>query len=366
MSRRTLQECAMLSSNHRYVTRSFATGLALLCTVGAFALIVVGQAAALEGSTTTRVWFVHQGEPVSVARTVKGIPGVVDALLSGPTKAERARGISTAIPARTPLISVGVQKRIVTVNLGGKFAMGVDKTSLRDRVGQLIRTLRAVPGITAVKVRIEGGIPVGLFPGYDLGRAVSEPLVPEQNRAPTVRETQQLLIDLGFMDRSGLTGEIDSQTSTAVLGFEKWSGLTRDGILSAATIDAISRATRPEPALRAPGRRIEVQLGRQVALLIENGRVERVVHISSGAYGKTPQGSFHVLRKERYSWSVPFKVWLPWASYFTGSVAFHEFGSVPTYAASHGCVRVNHYDAPILYDFATLGTQVDVFSETDA
>ncbi len=351
----------MLSSNHRYVMRP----LALLFAAGALALTVVGQTAAAEGTTTTKIWFVRKGEPVSVARTVSGIPGAVHALLAGPTKLERSRGISSAVPVGTPLLSLAVHKRIVTVNLGGKFAMGVDEGSLRDRVGQLIRTVRSARGVQAVKVRIEGGVPIGLFPGYDLARAVSEPLALEARSEPTVRETQQLLVDLGFMAPSGLTGEIDTQTSTAVLGFEKWAGLTRDGILSAATIDAISRATRPEPALRAPGRRIEVQLGRQVALLIENGRVERVVHISSGAYGKTPQGSFHVFRKERYSWSVPFKVWLPWASYFTGGVAFHEFGSVPTYAASHGCIRVNHYDAQILFDFAQVGTGVDVFSESD-
>ena len=109
-----------------------------------------------------------------------------------------------------------------------------------------------------------------------------------------------------------------------------------------------------------------MQLRRQLALLIEDNRVVRAVHISSGAYGKTPTGSFRVYRKERYSWSVPFKVWLPWASYFTGGVAFHEFGSVPTYAASHGCVRVNHYDAEMLFGFAEMGTPVDVFDEATA
>jgi lipoprotein-anchoring transpeptidase ErfK/SrfK len=60
---------------------------------------------------------------------------------------------------------------------------------------------------------------------------------------------------------------------------------------------------------------------------------------------------------------VPFKVWLPWASYFTGGIAFHEYGSVPTYAASHGCVRVNRYDAQLLFGFAEAGTRVDVFDE---
>jgi lipoprotein-anchoring transpeptidase ErfK/SrfK len=57
---------------------------------------------------------------------------------------------------------------------------------------------------------------------------------------------------------------------------------------------------------------------------------------------------------------------MPWASYFVGGIAFHEYPSVPSYPASHGCVRVNAYDAPRLYEFATSGTQVSVLSGTMA
>jgi lipoprotein-anchoring transpeptidase ErfK/SrfK len=90
----------------------------------------------------------------------------------------------------------------------------------------------------------------------------------------------------------------------------------------------------------------------------------RSVHISSGAGGATPVGSFRVYRKERYSWSVPFETWLPWARYFTGGIAFHEYYPVPTYPASHGCVRVTRYDAALLYEFARFGTGVDVLYES--
>ena len=37
-----------------------------------------------------------------------------------------------------------------------------------------------------------------------------------------------------------------------------------------------------------------------------------------------------------------------------------------TYAASHGCIRVNHYDAELLFGFAETGTPVDVFDEASA
>jgi lipoprotein-anchoring transpeptidase ErfK/SrfK len=51
---------------------------------------------------------------------------------------------------------------------------------------------------------------------------------------------------------------------------------------------------------------------------------------------------------------------MPWASYFTGGIAFHEYSYVPAYPASHGCVRMMARDAPLMYAFATTGTPVDV------
>lgn len=350
-------------SNDQRVTRTSAT--IAVCFALAFAVLASASANAAP-SASTEVWFLRKGRPVAVHRVAPGLPGTIKALLAGPTPLERARGIVTAIPANTPLLRVVVAQRIVTIDLGGRFASGFDRVSLTERVGQLIRTTRSVAGVKAVRVRIEGGVPVGLFPGYDLARPVSAPYVAAKPALPTIRETQQLLVDLGFMAPSGVTGSLDGQTANAVLAFEKYSGLSRDGVLTDEVAAAIARATRPQPVLRKPGHRIEVHLGQQLAVLIDNNRVTRIVHISSGAFGKTPEGSFHVYRKERYSWSVPFKVWLPWASYFTGGVAFHEFGVVPTYAASHGCVRVNHYDAPMLYTFASFDTPVDVFREPGA
>ncbi len=330
------------------------------------ALVAAALALPCSAGAAVNVWFLADGKPVPVARGGTTIQAAVEHLLAGPTAAEKSRGMRTAVPRATPLRSVAVERRIVTVDLGERFAAGRDSRALQDRVGQLVRTLRGISGVRGVRVLVAGGVPVGLFPGYDLRRPLTEAVDPVQPAAATTRDVQQELVDLGFMAPSGLTGTVDMQTSTAVLGFQKWIGLPRDGSLGPQTIAALERATRPEPKLRKPGRRIEVQLRRQLALLIEDNRVLRAVHVSTGAYGKTPIGSFRVYRKERYSWSVPFKVWLPWASYFTGGVAFHEFGSVPTYAASHGCIRVNHYDAELLFGFAETGTPVDVFDEASA
>jgi L,D-transpeptidase catalytic domain/Sporulation and spore germination/Putative peptidoglycan binding domain len=304
------------------------------------------------------VWFLRSGEPVAVARAAPGIPGLVRSLLAGPTRRERSSGISSAILARTPLLDVRIERRVVTVDLGARFASGRDEVALGARVGQVVRTLRSIPGVAGVRVRIEGGIPVGLFPGYDLRRTVTA--VSAAATPSGVRELQLLLVDLGFLDPGGVTGEADDQTAVGVLAFEKWAGLPRDGVLDERVRAMLLRTTRPQPLLRRPGRRVEIDLGRQVALQIVDDRVERVFHISSGAGGATPSGSFRVYRKERMSWSVPFSTWMPWASYFVGGIAFHAYPSVPAYAASHGCVRMMARDAPLMYAFATHGTPVDV------
>ena len=334
----------------------------LLVVVSVLAALVLVAPAAAAGPR--EVWFLQEAQPVSVPRTVPGMPALVRSLLSGPTKRERARGLRSAIPSGTALRDLRVARQIVTVDLAARFASGRDAGSLDSRVGQLVRTLRAVPGVRGVRVRIEGGVPIGLFPAYDLRRTVRAP-VPDAH-APSLRETQQLLVDLGFMAPSGVTGELGDETSTAVLAFEKWHGLPRDGVLDATVTSLLLRSARPEPALRRPGSRVEIQLSRQVALEIAANRVVRVFHISSGAGGRTPTGSFRVYRKERMSWSVPFSTWMPWASYFTGGIAMHEYWPVPTYAASHGCIRMTARDAPRMYSFAVHGTPVDVFWERRA
>jgi hypothetical protein len=308
-----------------------------------------------------QIWLLDGGRPVPVNRVTPGIPALVRSLLAGPTRRERQQGLSSAIPAGTVVNDLRIDRRVVTVDFGARFASGRGEASLTARVGQLVRTLRSVPGVLGVRVRIEGGVPVGLFPGYDLRRTVRDPL-PEQS-VPGRAGVRQLLADLGFMAPSGVDGRDEDETSTATLAFEKWAGLPRDGILDADVVSALLRTTRPQPVLRRPGKRVELLLRRQVALQIVDNRVERVFHISSGAGGATPSGSFHVYRKERMSWSVPFSTWMPWASYFVGGIAFHQYWPVPSYPASHGCVRMMARDAPLMYAFATHGTPVDVVWE---
>jgi lipoprotein-anchoring transpeptidase ErfK/SrfK len=106
---------------------------------------------------------------------------------------------------------------------------------------------------------------------------------------------------------------------------------------------------------------VEIHRDLGVLLLVEDNEVQRAVHTSTGAYGRTPSGTYRVYRKELLSWSVPFQVWMPYASYFVGGIAMHEYSYVPSYPVSHGCVRLPAGDAVRVYEFARVGTQVYVF-----
>lgn len=329
-----------------------------------FLLLAAAALSFPANASALQVWFVDDGGLTPAERRAAGVRGAVRALLAGPTAAERARGLRSAIPHGVPVLGLDVQRRVVTLDLGARVAAGVDERALQTRLGQLVRTVAGVPGVRGMRLRVNGGVPLGLFPGYDLRRALTARSVKDVSR-PTVRALQVLLADLGFVAAGNVTGVEDERTGVATLAFQKWARLPRDGRLGPATVSALLRAARPRAVQRlGAGKRVEVLLDRQLALLIEDDRVRRAVHISTGAYGRTPAGAFRVYRKETMSWSLPFSVWMPWASYFVGGIAFHEYPSVPAYPASHGCVRVNRFDAPLLYAFASYGTPVRVWSSS--
>jgi hypothetical protein len=175
-----------------------------------------------------------------------------------------------------------------------------------------------------------------------------------------LRGVQLRLWTLGYLDRSDVTGSPDYVTEQALLAFQGWEGLDRTGTVTGQTQVALFGGSRPRPAAHRPGKRIEIYLESGVLLMIDGGEVVRVVHTSSGAGGRTPLGTFRVYVKALLSWSVPFKVWMPYAAYFTGGIATHQSPDVPSYPASHGCVRLPEGEAERVYRFVDVGTPVVV------
>ena len=296
------------------------------------------------------------------------------ALVAGPPAASEA-GLDTEIPARTRVEDVQVAGGTATVRLSGGFTDGIpadpgrrtddEQASLDARLAQVTYTMTGLEGIERTRV-LAGGRPLGTTrtranfakpPGGPPRARVAR----SERPSAGIRAVQKRLAELRYLPPGAVDGFEGTRTRQAVMAFQDWEGLERDGIAGPLTKAALADARRPQPRGDGPGRRIEVYRGKGVTLLVKRDRTRRAVHTSSGASGyTTPAGRFEVFRKERSSWSVPYQVWLPWASYFNAGIAFHGYPEVPPYPASHGCVRVPEPEAEHVYDFARIGTPVIV------
>lgn len=349
--------------------RRLATCMTGLATVGALVVCVSANAA-----STVEVAFLRGEQMTVVERSGSSIADGIRALLAGPTTAERRRGVTTQIPKSTPLRSVRVVDRVATVDLGESFVRGSDPDSASARLTQLVLTATARPGVRAVRLLIDGRAiaRVGRYTTTKplTSRNVRVPNLPPPEPQPAPKlgppddvtlELQTRLTELGYLDPSGVNGRPGKQTRFAVIAFQKWEGLQRDGIAGPATQAALATAVRPTPVTSGSGHRVEVLLDRQLALVIQDDAVLRAIDVSTGKAGyETLSGNWTIQRKYPRDWSVPYKLWLPYASYFVGGYAFHEYPDVPPYPASHGCVRTPRYDIKWLYDNTPVGTPVTV------
>lgn len=117
------------------------------------------------GPTDVLVYFLRD-ELLHVA--VREVPvaspdAALEALLDGPTPAERAAGDLTVVPAGTRLLDVDVAGNEAVVDLSGEFAEGGGSLSLVARVMQVVFTVTQFPGVEVVRFRLDG------VPVVDLG-----------------------------------------------------------------------------------------------------------------------------------------------------------------------------------------------------
>jgi peptidoglycan hydrolase-like protein with peptidoglycan-binding domain len=150
---------------------------------------------------------------------------------------------------------------------------------------------------------------------------------------PAVKDTQRSLIGLGYLLPGDDDGRFGPATQNAILAFQKWERLGRTGLINQHMKSRLAIAEHPSPLTRGgAGKRAEILLDRQVALLINNNKVVRTIAVSSGKPSTpTPPGEYRVHAKIPRWWSVPFREWLPYALPFVGGIALHEFADVPAY-----------------------------------
>ena len=197
-----------------------------------------------------------------------------------------------------------------------------------------------------------------------------------QHRAATVsraqtREAESRLAEMGYWS-GAVDGVFDSASHAALIAFQKWEGRPLTGKLTTEEFEAI-RTAAPPKARDGAYEHVEVDLDRQVLLIVDDqGRV-RVLPVSTGT-GKeffydgqmsvayTPRGRFVVYEKG-VGWenNVPGSMYYP--NYISGGIAIHGSYSVPTQPASHGCIRIPMFAARDVSKLLKLGTIVLVYDK---
>ena len=207
---------------------------------------------------------------------------------------------------------------------------------------------------TSFAIRVEAAAPTGWTAAKrTLSATVVEPNLAAGARGPGVRALQRRLRDLHYALPS-INGVYDVATTQAVYAFQKVNGLARSGRVDARLWRRLVRARVPRA--RYGGDHIEISKGRQVLFVVRGGTARLVVHVSTGATGNTPLGTFHVYRKV-VGWD--WVLWYP--QYFLRGFAIHGYPSVPAYPASHGCVRVPMWIAPRLFSANRWGSTVYLY-----
>jgi N-acetylmuramoyl-L-alanine amidase len=167
-------------------------------------------------------------------------------------------------------------------------------------------------------------------------------------RGTDVKNLQLRLKALRY-DMGTANGVFGMDTHHAVVAFQKVNGLGRDGVVGPITRAKLARPIGPRPRAPRKGVYLEVNIAKQVLVQYNARTATRIVSISSGSgryytqdgkryLARTPRGKF-VIGRYIPGWRKS-KLGLLWRPmYFYGGYAIHGSPSVPSYAASHGCIR---------------------------
>jgi len=107
---------------------------------------------------------------------------------------------------------------------------------------------------------------------------------------------------------------------------------------------------------------VVIDKSQQVLRAYEGNRVVLQTHISTGRRGReTPNGRFHAQSKSLMHYSRLYgNAPMPYSVQIAGNYFIHGFASVPSYPASHGCIRVPVDTAREFYNWVRPGTPVDI------
>ncbi len=188
----------------------------------------------------------------------------------------------------------------------------------------------------------------------------SQPTLRYGSRGAAVATVQRRLTALRY-DVGGIDGIFGYNTLHGVIAFQKVQRIGVDGVVGPVTWSRLAKPVVRTPRYSRSAAAIEVDLTRRVVLVTKAGVVTRILDASPGkASTPTVTGAFTTFRRvDGWHRSPLGLLWRPY--YFYRGYALHGSTSVPTYAASHGCVRVTVPAMNRLWSQLFIGERVYVY-----
>jgi N-acetylmuramoyl-L-alanine amidase len=278
--------------------------------------------------TVTQPFLTVAAGPAAIRRTLRVKPRLDLRLVGSPTIGAPLRVIATLRPAHAGRLQVTVD--------------GVRTTAVpttRVSTARVVAVSTPAPGWAAT---------------FRIVRAhVRAPTLSLGARGPAVAQFERRLLELHYAV-PGVDGVFGPDDQQAVYAFQNVNRLEPTGVVTPALWSRLAQATGP--GARYPGDHVEIDKTRQVLFLVRGGKVTLVSHVSTGATGNTPVGLWHVYGK------VPGWSWVLWyPSYFLRGFAIHGYPYVPTYPASHGCIRIPMWLAPKIYPQIPIGSAIYIY-----
>jgi peptidoglycan hydrolase-like protein with peptidoglycan-binding domain len=237
----------------------------------------------------------------------------------------------------------------------------VSVSAIGNGAGQFhVNYVSGFPGLVQARAVHYATPQQGAFAGRSPGVRYVTPNFGPGGQGPSVRLLQSELNVLHYA--VPLSGVFDEGTGRALIAFRKVAGLAR---IPYAGAQVWSRLQHGGGAfhVRYPhdGRHVEGDLTKQVLAEVEPGGRVRTIYTMSSGKPSTPTviGHFQVYSKTP---GVNSEGMVD-SNYFIRGYAIHGYAEVPTYAASHGCLRVPIPDAPAIYSWVQVDTPVDVYNE---
>ena len=171
----------------------------------------------------------------------------------------------------------------------------------------------------------------------------------------------RLLAEQAYYTSNG--SSYNAATGRAVLAYRKVNRMARTQNATPAIFRTLANGDGGFK-LQHPGagKHVEADLSRQVMVLANNGRPKHIFHISSGTAATPTIKGHHVFTRKQYGTNSLGMVHSVYFGPTNRGYATHGYKSVPTYPASHGCLRNPIPNSLFIYNWISIGDDIFVYA----